>query len=225
MQIHHSHAPAQEAAHQINKHIEDAGDDTLCLLSGGSSLSVIEHIKRPSHECRTIFCMGDERGSRESEINNSLQAKSLYPQSFVTENLLMTVPKEKESLKDFTNRISLQLTDEIRLLNNPTIIYILGIGEDGHTAGIFPLEEKAFQEIYRDDQTYVPVHLDGLTIDLRASLTPEWILNNVDHGIGYAVGKSKRMILESLKNETKTIHERPAEILKLHSDINVYTDT
>jgi len=109
-------------------------------------------------------------------------------------------------------------------LSNPKIITILGVGLDGHTAGIFPLEKSIFQETYKEDVTYAPVHLKSLTIDSRASFTPNWILNSSDVLIGYITGETKKEILDGLLNESKNIHERPAELLKLHKNSFIYTD-
>jgi 6-phosphogluconolactonase/glucosamine-6-phosphate isomerase/deaminase len=100
----------------------------------------------------------------------------------------------------------------------------LGVGSDGHTAGIFPLNEESFINTYEADPTYAPVHLETLTIDSRASFSSDFILNECDAAIGYVVGESKHAILQSLQNETKPIHERSAEILKRHRDSTVYTN-
>jgi 6-phosphogluconolactonase/glucosamine-6-phosphate isomerase/deaminase len=101
---------------------------------------------------------------------------------------------------------------------------VLGMGPDGHTAGIFPLPKESFRETYPDDLTYVPVHVEGLTINSRASFTPSWILGQVDELFAYVTGDSKHAMLESLVNETKELHERPAEILKRHRCAHLYTD-
>lgn len=175
-------------------------------------------------ECRTIFMMGDERVSGESDTNNFLQLQTRYPDSPVTACTIPTIPEVNESPEYFATRIEKIFLEKISTLRNVKIISILGLGADGHTAGIFPLPKESFQETYRDDSVYVPVHVEGLTIDSRASFTPTWLLDHVDAVIGYVAGEGKKMILESLIHESKLIHERPAEILKLHRDVNLYTD-
>lgn len=178
----------------------------------------------PYFECRTIFMMGDERGNREPEVNNTLQLEARHPDHLATKSLIPTIPNENESLEDFASRIEKTFLEKISQLKNVKIFMILGIGTDGHTAGIFPLPKESFQKVYRDDLTYVPVHVEGLTIDSRASLTPSWILDHVDEIFAYVVGQSKQRMLESLQNETKKLHERPAELLKLHKLSHIYTD-
>jgi 6-phosphogluconolactonase/glucosamine-6-phosphate isomerase/deaminase len=169
--------------------------------------------------------MGDERGSRDAEINNSLQLLERYPNHYVTENLILTVPEASENLENFTSRISETFSTEILKLKNPKILQVLGVGSDGHTAGIFPLPKETFTATYdRPDVSIVTVHLEGLTIDSRASVTPNWILTRPDELIVYIVGAGKNRILESLIHETKEIYERPAELIKHHTGTTVYTD-
>ncbi len=212
----------QDLATAINKH----EGSVICLLSGGSALDVIEHldIKRQKSECRTIFIMGDERGSREREINNTLQLQNRYPDHFVTNNLIETIPNEAEILPDFASRINQNFSKVFSELKNPKIFMVLGMGADGHTAGIFPLPLDQFNDTYKEDVMYASLQLDSLTRPHRASFTPSWILSNVSYIFAYAAGESKRAVLESLKNESKPIHERPAEIFKIHSKVALYTD-
>jgi 6-phosphogluconolactonase/glucosamine-6-phosphate isomerase/deaminase len=233
-----SDTPAKEAGEHISDIIQEHIGDVVCLLSGGSALEVVEHIrpgKKCFHqnctgklcektECRTIFMMGDERGSREPDVNNFLQLKNLYPGHPVLTMTLETVPLVNESIKDFSIRIEEKFFSTLTQLHNPKILYVLGIGTDGHVAGIFPGEIDWFRKTYQEDLTYVSVHQEGLTIDSRASFTPTWILQNANELIGYAVSQSKKEILTKLNTEDKKLNERPAELLKLHARSTVYTD-
>jgi 6-phosphogluconolactonase/glucosamine-6-phosphate isomerase/deaminase len=218
--------PAKLAGEHISNLIAQHDGDVVCLLSGGSALDIVEYITdQEKSECRTIFMMGDERGSRDGKINNSLQLLERYPNHYVTDNLILTVPEAGENLENFTSRISKIFSAEILKLKNPKILQVLGVGSDGHTAGIFPLPKETFTATYdRPGVCIVPVHLEGLRIDSRASVTPNWILTRPDELIVYIVGVGKNRILESLIHETKEIHERPAELIKHHTGTTVYTD-
>ena len=228
--------PAKAAGEHISGLISGHAGDVLCLLSGGSALDVVEYIdtereiddpqtnKTQTAECRTIFMMGDERVSGDPMINNSLQLLARYPWHRVTQCFVPTIPEPNESIEDFALRIETNFEKLFSELHDPLVIALLGIGPDGHTAGIFPLPAQSFAEVYRDDRTYVPVHVEGLRIDSRASFTPSWLLAHIGAVVGYAAGEGKKMILESLTNETKPLPERPAEILKLHKNVRIYTD-
>jgi len=240
-----TNTPAKEVGEHINTIIQEHAGDLVCLLSGGSALDIIQYIqpgKQCSHqtchdeqseankvlctrsECRTIFMMGDERVSRESNINNFLQLKGLHPDHPVTNRTIDTTPLENETTRDFAYRIEKTFLETLTKLTNPKIIAILGMGIDGHTAGIFPMDDKAFRQTYQDDVTYAPVDLQGLTIDSRASITPTWLLAHVDTVLGFICGPSKKEILIDLNTNDKKLNQRPAEILKLHRQAFVYTD-
>ncbi len=224
MQIHTSDNPAKEAAAYISKTINSHSGDILCLLSGGSALDVVEYLTPNKSQCRTIFIMGDERVSRESTINNYLQLTSRYSKHPLVEHLVTTVPELNESSEDFAIRIENIISKIISEGINLKIISLLGIGNDGHTAGIFPMDLESFHSTYRDDRTYVSVHVEGLKIDSRASITPTWLLEHTDEIFLYAAGESKYTILESLINESKELHERPSELIKQHKNAHLFTD-
>ncbi len=109
-------------------------------------------------------------------------------------------------------------------MKNPKIISLLGIGSDGHIAGIFSMDRGAFYDTYPNDQTYVPVTLKGSEFNFRASFTPNWILSNTSELLVYAAGESKTDILYTMISEDESIHERPAELIKQHINAHVYTD-
>jgi len=225
MEIHISDNPAKKLGETLTEEIIGHTGDTVCFLSGGSALEVVKYIPAPENECRTIFMMGDERWSREKDENNSLQLLSKYPDSPVAKNFIASVPEENESLRDFAVRIENQILNQIKNAQNLKIISLLGIGPDGHTAGIFPQpNQESFLELYPDDRTYVPVHIEGLKIDSRASLTPHFLLHTADKLFAYVTGENKTDILNSLLKTKKEVYERPAELIKQHQNAELFTD-
>jgi 6-phosphogluconolactonase/glucosamine-6-phosphate isomerase/deaminase len=142
--------PAQAAGEQINNLIQEHLGDVVCLISGGSALDIVKYIrpgKKCFHadckeyhcdksECRTIFMMGDERVSREPHINNFLQLKNRYTKHPILSHVIETVPEENESAKKFALRIEENFFSILTELNNPKIIYVLGVGNDGHTGNL-----------------------------------------------------------------------------------------
>lgn len=225
MEIHTIKNPAQALGERVTEIINHHEGDLVCILSGGSALDVIEFIQ-PIYksECRTIFIMGDERVSGVASENNYLQLKNRYQGFRILDRTIDTSMRAGEDVIEFSNRIQKEIEKNISESKNLKIISILGIGGDGHTSGIFPMERKAFLDTYQDDQTYVPVTLDSLELNFRASLTPNWILTNVSELLVYAAGQSKLDILYMMISEDKSLHERPAELIKQHVNAHIYTD-
>ena len=224
MQIKTTNNPSSEVALHIEELIKQHGGTTLLLLAGGSALNIVSKIKLDDYaKGRTIFMMGDERWSREKSENNYLQLQDqLTPGHGL--KLVETNIKENENLTKFTTRLNLEFEKIISCSDKLQTICILGVGTDGHTASIFPMAEESFFNTSKQDVPYVSVHVESLKINSRASITPDFIKNQVNHVIGYAVGETKKSILNSLINESKPINEMPAQLIKLHKNSILVTD-
>jgi len=168
--------------------------------------------------------MGDKRVSGEESLSNYLQPKARYQNHENFQLVINTSTHENELVENFAMRVKNIFVNKFSELTNPKIISLLGVSADGHTAGIFPLDKESFTETYGANTTYVPVHLERLTIDSRASFTPIWILEQSDEVIGFITGQSKKITLSELINTDKQLHEQPAQILKIHPLSTLYTD-
>lgn len=225
MEIYTRERPEKEIGEHLTKIINEHDGDIFCLLAGGSALDIIEFIQPMyKNECRTIFMMGDERVSGVSTENNYLQLAYRYRDYRILEHVIDTSAQEKESTQAFSQRIQKKISETLSELKNVKVLTVLGIGNDGHTAGIFPMDRTDFLATYPRDQTYVPVVLKSLELNFRASFTPQWILDNSQEIFVYAVGEAKAEMLYTLMTDNKAIHERPAELIKQHVNVHVYTD-
>ena len=217
--------PPQEAGGHIVRHIQESTTPVLCLLAGGSALDIFAYITLDDEaKSRTIFMMGDERGSRERKIGNYTQLVDRYGAEATT-SVVDTSMSIGETLDQYSARLSEIIRETIYKNQISSIVSIQGIGADGHTSSIFPMRNDRFQETYEADGPYVPVRMKGLTIDSRASLTPSWLLNNVDLMIGYAIGDTKAAVIRRLLERTEyELHDMPASLLTKHPNSHLYTD-
>lgn len=223
MHIYTDQNPAAAAAAALANFVQQHPHETiLCLYAGGSAFEIFTYITDADTKRRTIFMAGDERASGERTLNNYSQLDELLRERRSDYRILDTSYKGTDTVVTYAKKISQLLTDHISTATR--VVAILGIGTDGHTAGIFPLEEKNFTDIYTHESTYVPVHLEGLTIDSRASITPHTILTKVDMVLGYAVGENKKPVIQKLIQTAEPIHSMPAQLLKLHRNAVLYTD-
>jgi 6-phosphogluconolactonase/glucosamine-6-phosphate isomerase/deaminase len=98
-------------------------------------------------------------------------------------------------------------------------IAILGMGEDGHTAGLLPGYRKEWDE----KQFVVGYKNDGL-YPLRISITP-FAIKQLSEGIVIALGDKKKEIINKLNStEIKDINQYPVTLLDTIQNSKIYTD-
>jgi 6-phosphogluconolactonase/glucosamine-6-phosphate isomerase/deaminase len=156
------YASAEEAAaaagESLNQLLADNKDKpVLLMLSAGSALSVLDYVSQiPLTENLTVSVL-DERFSQVAGVNNflQLQKKDFYADAVSAGcSFFGTVPRLNESMQSLARRWE----DNLRKWENDnpqgTIIATLGMGPDGHTAGIFvfPEDEKKFKDLFQSSQ-------------------------------------------------------------------------
>jgi 6-phosphogluconolactonase/glucosamine-6-phosphate isomerase/deaminase len=229
MKSHISDTPDIDAGTYISQMLEvHRAEDILLLFSGGSAFAILPHIKTDLLGTHVTIGMVDERFTREEKANNFLQFQQ---SAFYAEaqnkgvRFFESVPKEGETHEDFAERIKVEI--ETYFYSNPNnyAIGVFGIGEDGHTAGIFPKPEKDFALVYKTDAFYIPITQDKLPYPWRTTITPTFIEEVIDDVVLYAVGTNKcENILDYMYNKTFTQHEIPALIPASHPQSMLFTD-
>ena len=225
MQIQTSNAPADAVAKDLAQYIENVSPRTVvCFYAGGSALAVFENLKLSAEaKVRTILLAGDERVSGEATANNCLGLQSkLNNQAELT--VIDSVAQPDETADSLAARLNSEFQKILFSAPDACIISIQGIGEDGHTASIFPGSEEWFRETYEHDSTYVPVPTKGLREHPRASVTPGFITAQIEKLFVYAAGQTKANVLKTLKDSESAVNELPAQLCKQHPDCTIYTD-
>jgi len=184
-----AHAAADYLFQRINTCVDKKG---LChvVLPGGSTparcLELLSYMSLPWESIH--WYPGDERcySTGHTERNDSMIMEKLFSQQ----------PK----YKSFFHPIPAELGPEIGakkyaiLLNdlNAMDIVILGMGEDGHTASLFPGNPAL-----EDKRRVVPVYDAPKAPDKRVSLGLT-LLGSADECIVIATGKNKHVALENI---------------------------
>jgi 6-phosphogluconolactonase/glucosamine-6-phosphate isomerase/deaminase len=170
----------------------------------------------------------DERFTFDTQGNNFLQLKET---NFFTAlegshaQHIDSSPLQGETFEMFTLRIKSSLEEYFSKNSNAYTIALLGIGEDGHTASIFPSTEQNFEELYPSDELYVGVTQSNLHYPYRATITPCFIEEKVDEVVLFAVGSIKcDNILNYMHNKNFSRHQIPALIPAQHPQSVLFTD-
>ena len=218
--------PAAVAGDTLTTRIHARGNNpTLLLLAGGSALAVLDHIDPQILGPHLTIMMMDDRFSIEPAVSNYLQfAMSSFgiqaTQAGVT--IVNGLPRStNDPLETYAARLNTTLTELIT--EGVYTIALFGIGTDGHTAGIFPMNESDFAATYEvSDSMIVPIFDAPNEYRERISITPTFIRNHINESYVYAVGSEKQAVI-SRTNGHAPIHELPARI---HADTNaiLFTD-
>jgi 6-phosphogluconolactonase len=98
-------------------------------------------------------------------------------------------------------------------------LMLLGVGEDGHTASVFPGNESLFNEMKLCVQAVHPV-----TGQVRITLTGK-VINNSESIIFMVAGKSKEKIVSEILNDTMKMKQLPASyVFPVNGELFWYLD-
>jgi 6-phosphogluconolactonase len=182
------------------------------MLSGGSTPYVIYNqlaaAPCPVHPHRNLF-LSDERMVPPDSLKNN--AANLIPMlqsldcedRFLNVNTLLPAPQA-----------AAQFASDLQCID-PIDLGFLGMGDDGHTAGFFTLEQARQKTGALTLSTDRPDGMQGV------SITPA-LLPRVERLIVLVTGESKRKIISTLLNQPESI---PAGIaLSGHPHVELWTE-
>ena len=102
-------------------------------------------------------------------------------------------------------------------------IGLLGIGPDGHTAGILPHSPASSYSGSKLVFAYQSEAIPGVRPAFERITLTRHALSQLDEIVAPAMGESKREALENLQRELP-VDEQPAQILKQAKELYVYND-
>jgi 6-phosphogluconolactonase/glucosamine-6-phosphate isomerase/deaminase len=132
----------EEATKKLNDLLEKYKNFPLLLMfSGGSALKLIDGIQGKYITRTTTVTVLDERYSKDEEVNNFAQIKKKGFYDMLTRHearVIDTRVHHNELQEDLAIRLEAELRTWRREYPKGKIIATLGMGEDGHVAGIIP---------------------------------------------------------------------------------------
>ncbi len=191
----------------------DADNRVLLLLPGGSASQAIEPLfraLRPYQHSLTIT-LSDERYVPIEDNHSNWQAVSrsahLLPEaSFVPVLSGGTRQQDSQVFSAFL---------EHQHQSGATIIALLGIGEDGHIAGIKPGSPACHSDNAASD--YEAADFERITISGA-------FFSSLDHAFVYTKGAAKAAVLEQFNSLAQPADTFPIEFLRTTKHYEVYLD-
>jgi 6-phosphogluconolactonase/glucosamine-6-phosphate isomerase/deaminase len=221
---------AAEAGEHLNGFLtENKKMPILLMLSGGSCLSIIDYVGQTALGANLTVSVLDERFSQDPEINNFLQMQKtdFYKDAFEAEaSFFGTVPRNGESAEDLRQRWDKNL--KTWRTENPRglIAATLGMGQDGHTAGIFPFPENPseFNRMFGGEAWTVSYNTDNKNKYPERITTTLTFLKMVDFGFAFVAGAEKKETFDRLTSADVKTAELPATIWREIKSVKVFTN-
>ncbi len=203
----------------------------LVLYSGGSGLKVMQYLYEALVDVdlhQVIFAPLDER--LDIQYSNAkafaeMESARLFMERGAT---LVDIGDVKDGLIAVADRYEEQIKDLIEDIQDHegVIISLLGMGTDGHTAGMFPYPEDMnfFEETFLTTSQFVVGYDVGdknqyperITLTLAA-------LEQADYSFVYVTGAEKEAVLKRAFGEGK-IAEIPARLWKDLPKVKIFTN-
>lgn len=228
--------PLDGATEALNAILEEADAEdkkVLLLLSGGSALNILSGLDESVFSDNVTFTTLDERYSTDPMVNNMSQIMSTPFFEKVREqgaSLIDTRVGDLESQSDMTQRVNEAM--EKWFADNPDgkVIATIGIGPDGHIAGIMPYPEdhETFKRLFDDgDNAHLVVGYDAESKNphrLRITSTFN-LIRKIDAVVVYAAGDNKKEAVGRVLSEEGDLASTPARILReIEGKVFLFTD-
>lgn len=230
MEIIETKSPSEDAGKALSEALlQHKEGSILLMLSGGSAFTILDFVSPDvlgSHVTVTVL---DERYSTNPKINNFTQLEQTdFYQTCIERgaHIISTKVREGESMEELRDRFDAALHEWKEQNKDGVILATMGIGSDGHTAGIFPGEHGV--DFNGSDWVVgysVPKEVNEYTD--RVTVTSTFLCECVHKAIVLVAGKEKVQLIRELNTENQHMDEeyrKPMRVLLTMRDVILYTD-
>jgi len=214
MQIHQCHDTTDAVAKSATQLAGLLSGETSLFVSGGSSFAVfttLDSILTSEQKKRMHIMLVDERyGLVGHEQSNWNLFADTDLGSYASAHPILVDGKSLETTaSDYTEVVA-------NALSKHRCISILGIGADRHVAGIKPMAELAFHNVF-DDSLVAGYEAQDF---VRVTLTPN-ALTQIDKQIVFVAGADKQFALANIA-DGNPLYVAPANILQSLDGVEIY---
>lgn len=198
----------------------------LLLLSGGSSLAALDRLPASVFGTDLTIAMLDERWSHNASINNfsQLTAMGFYERrKSEGATFFDSRPQEEESPADLAARFETFLHNWYEAHTDGVTIATLGMGTEGHTAGIFPGHVSALDAGGKWVEAY-SLSTEVTPYPERVTVTPQFLTTKVDRAIVLVSGETKHPMLRTVVDKQVSPEICPAMLWHQMPHVTLLSD-
>jgi 6-phosphogluconolactonase/glucosamine-6-phosphate isomerase/deaminase len=217
-------------AEEMTRYVSEATVPVLLLLSGGSALSVVRRLGTWDAMCSLTIAVLDERfdpTNRESNWAKIVQTGWFSLATAKGAAHIDTLTLVNDTIDTLTARFEEGIAAWGKEHPSGVIVGLFGMGDDGHTAGVFPMPEdlEAFADSFQSERLVLGYRApDTVTIPLRMTVTLTGI-RTFACGFAYVCGGQKRDNLCDLRcGVSRPLHILPAGIWRDLPSMRIATD-
>ena len=220
----------QKAVAQLSKLFEENKDKSILFLtSGGSAMTLLDALPFPNVQKITLGVLDERFTFKEVESNfYAFSQTSFYKEGIEKgAKIIDPRPEDGEELEDAATEFAQALN--VWRVQNPdgVIIATIGVGDDGHTAGVFPFpnDQEDFNLAFNTPNNFVfgyeiPKEVNFFTQRMTATLS--FLRDEVAHAVCFLHGEGKTEALKDIEDEKGYLHVTPARILHEMKNVTVF---
>lgn len=221
----------KETGQEVNKLIlKYKNNPILLLLSGGSALDVLDYIDVNILGPRITIGMIDERFSFDRDVNNFAKlSESKFLEDCMTMGcaIIGTEVQRGQTVSELSQHLERSWTNWDKRNKDGKVIVVLGLGEDGHTAGIMPYPEnpRLFRNLFEQEDDWVVGYdaKDKNKYSLRITATISFLKDRVDEAVVFVSGQNKKEALEKVQGQG-SMYKIPGRIFQEMKNVRLFTN-
>ena len=202
----------------IDKSLKVKDRFQLCLCGGSTPKSLYKKLsKKELGWDKVDIFLGDERCvDPKSSESNTLMLKNSLLTNYGSKAFFYEIFSSEDIDDEISKQLLISKLNEKCIGNTPAFdLTLLGLGDDGHTASLFPYMPN------NNEDNYI-IFSSGKGLK-RISLTPK-IFSESKKIIFLVSGKSKQLALKRLLDKNESSDRTPAKLINSNSEILVFCD-
>ncbi|BCX14112.1 MAG: hypothetical protein KatS3mg085_644 [Candidatus Dojkabacteria bacterium] len=217
----------QNATFALNEYFKANESNPILFLSSGGSCIEVLNSNLVALDSLTVGIIDERFTSNVSEQNFRKLINSEFIKINKNLRLLNQEINENEALEDYTQKFFAAISGWLSDNKKGKVVASLGMGADGHVAGIFPNKNIQLfnQRFINPAKLVVGYKLDKKdTVFLeRVTVSLYFLEHFVDFAISVVMGENKKEVFLKLKEDVP-INLMPYQIVKKIKKAKIFTD-